>query len=264
MKARLKFSRMALVLALALALVTSGTVWAITIVVDGDREAAWDGEGGQIPGSVTDPNEPGINDNVDIEVLQWTNDQTDFYFMIGVYGAAPLMPALAPVNICFDTDNSDTTTIPASNGIYRDRCSYDSGVTGIDTIAEAYRLANNSLWLDVFDATTDPMTFLGSGTLGYNPSATDPVVEMRVPFSLLGYGTGICPDTIPVVVYYDGGDTNPDDNLPDSGSIAINCGLPTAVTLSTVDAAPSFAAPVALIVLGLVVATGAVVLRRRK
>jgi hypothetical protein len=115
---------------------------------------------GMVPrGSITDPNEPAINDNVDIARFQWTNDQTHFYFLIEVHASAPLMPALAPINICLDTDNSLSTDIPATNAIYRNRCSYTTGVSGIDIVIEAYRLANGLQFVDVYDATTDPMTY---------------------------------------------------------------------------------------------------------
>src|SRR5690554_1556469 len=52
---------------LVLIFVLSTTVaHAITIVVDGDRDDLWDGDGaGQTPGIITDPNEPDIVDNVD-------------------------------------------------------------------------------------------------------------------------------------------------------------------------------------------------------
>lgn len=233
---RLRFTLLILVLFMLAIMATVAS--AITIVVDGDREAAWDGIGGQTPGSILDLNEVGINDNVDIQEFQWTNDQNNFYYLIRVWAAAPLMPALAPVNICLDTDNAVGTDIPVSNAIYRDRCAYASGVTGIDTIVEAYRLANGTTFVDVYNATTDPMTYLGAGTLGYAPGATNPVVEISVPLALLGYGSGNCPGTIPTVVYYDGGDTNNDDNLPDTGSINTNCGLPTAVTLANTQASP--------------------------
>ena len=264
MKRWMKFPKLALLLAVSLALVISGVVLAITIAVDGDREAAWSGSGGQTPGIAGDLNEGAISDNVDIEIFQWTNDQTDFYFLVDVWAAAPLMPALAPINICLDADNNLATDIPVSNAIQRNRCSYPTGVSGIDTVVEAYRLGNGSLWVDVYNVAVDPQILLGAGTLGYNPSAATPVVEISVPVGLLGYGPGVCPATIPMVVYYDGGDTNPDDNLPDRGTASINCGLPTAVTFSVVDASSSFAAPVALVALGLVGALGVVVLSRRR
>jgi hypothetical protein len=255
MKRISEFSK-ALLMALLLALITSGVALAITIAVDGDRETAWDGGGGQTPGTATDVDEAGINDNVDIENVQWTNDQANFYFLVDVYASAPLMPPLAVIDICLDTDDNASTDIPVSNVVDRDRCSYDTGVSGIDTIIEAYRLNNGVMLVDVFDATTYPKTYVGAGTLGYDPSgATTPVVEVSVAFSDLGFEPGVCPSNIPMVVFYNGGDTNDDDNLPNEGSTSINCGLPTAVTLADVDAGSGVASMpvvglVALVIMG--------------
>jgi MYXO-CTERM domain-containing protein len=260
------FRRLSIVVALVVALSSAVTAFAITITVDGDREAAWSGSGGQTPGTATDPNEGSINDNVDIETFQWTNDTTNFYFLVDVQAAAPLMPALAVVDICLDTDNSTSTDIPSSNAIQRDRCSYGTGVSGIDTVVEAYRLGSGTQLVDVYDVTQDPPAVLGSGTLGYNPSATTPVVEISAALSTLGYGPGSCPGSIPMVVYYDGGDTNPDDNLPDSGTTNISCGSPTAVTLSAVgaQAGPTVLIGVAFGLVGLVALGALVVVRRRQ
>jgi hypothetical protein len=264
MKRKLQLLQIAATLGLVLSLVLAGVAYAITITVDGSREAAWNGSGGQTPGSVGDPNEASINDNVDIQTFQWTNNTSDFYFLIKVWAAAPLMPALAPIDICLDT--TPGTDIPVTNGIQRDRCSYSTGVSGIDTVVEAYRLSNGTKLVDVYDVTTDPPTWLGSGTLGYNPAATNPVVEIGVPLSLLGFGPGVCPASIPTVVYYDGGDTNPDDNLPDAGSINIGCGAPTAVTLESASArsGANAAIPFAVAAVLLMVGAGMLVVLRRK
>ena len=258
----------ALAVALVAALILSSVAYAITIVVDGNREALWNGNGVQTPGTASDPNEPNINDNVDIMTFQWTNDQTNMYFLISTW-APPLMPNLAPVDICLNTDNSASTNIPATNTIQRNRCSYGTGVNGIDTVAEGFR-QNNVLFLNVYNVTTDPPTLKGTGVLGYapvtNPTAPNPVVEMSVPLSLLGFGPGNCPATIPTVVYYDGGDTNPDDNLPDTGAININCGTPTAVTLNSLHAQPTTPpiVPAALIGVSAVALIGVVLFARRR
>ncbi|RMG91983.1 MAG: hypothetical protein D6706_17485 [Chloroflexi bacterium] len=256
------------ILALVLVMVLGTSIaYAITIAIDGDRDPFWDGSGSQTPGSIGDPDEGGINNNVDIQTFQWTNDQTNFYFLIDVHATAPLMPVLAPIDICLDTDSNSSTTIPATNGIDRNRCSYSTGVDGIDTIIEAYRLSNGSLLVDVYDATTDPKTWLGAGTLGYNPSASTPVVEISVPVTLLGFGSGICPNSIPIVVYYDGGDTNPDDNLPDSGSVNISCGSPTAVSLQSVTAQQQgnwTILPLLGVVVVALLATGIALVRRQR
>jgi hypothetical protein len=233
----------AITLAVMAALILSSVAFAITILVDGNRESLWNGDGVQIPGTATDgnevpipPNDPGINDNVDIQTFQWTNSPTTFYFLVDVYASAPLMTRLAVVDICLNTDNSSSTDIPTSDVVLRDRCSYPSGVSGIDTVVEVYLFGGgNTPIAEIYNVTTNPWTFKGYGVLGYNPLATNPVIEISVPSSLL-YGSGNCPANMPVVVYYDGGDTNPDDNLPNSGTTSINCGTPTAVSLASFTA----------------------------
>ncbi len=240
---------------------------AITIVVDGNREALWDGSGGQTPGSQTDTNESDINDDVDIKTFQWTNDTSNFYFLIEVYSPPPLMNDLAPIDICMDTDNDPSTDIPSSNSTQRDRCSYSTGVSGIDTVIEAY-VTNGGTDKNavVYDVTQDPRVYKGNGTLGYDQSASVPVVEIAAPLNLLGYGPGNCPSSIPIVVYYDGGQTNPDDNFPNSGSYSINCGSPTAVTVNRMKASsstPGWAPFLAVFGLLGVGALGLVTLRKR-
>ncbi len=232
-----KLRLLAIVMSVMALVMVVGVAYAITIVVDGDRESAWAGGGGQTPGSVTDPDEPAILDNVDIHFFSWTNDQTDMYFLVDVL-TSPLMPPLAPIDICLDTDKSGATDIPAGNTIQRDRCGYGSGVTGIDTVIEAYISANGvTKNVDIFDVSVNPRAYIGSGTLGYNkPAAADPMVEIAAPLSLLGFSNANCPSGVPMVVYYDGGDTNPDDNLPDTGSTTISCGGPTAITLNNLEA----------------------------
>src|SRR5690606_35439687 len=111
-----------------------------------------------------------------------------------------------------DTDNNAATTIHSDPelDVYRDRC---GDIAGIDVIIEAVR-EPSGLVVDIFDAKTFSegfMGYLGAGQLGYNPgSATTPVVEISVPLDKIGFAN--CTGTIPMVVYYDGGDTNPDDN----------------------------------------------------
>lgn len=268
MKKQFQLFKRATLLSLLLGVLVVGVAFAITITVDGDRESAWSGGGGQTPGTINDPNENGtppntVVDNVDIQTFQWTNDATTFYFLVDVWDVAPLMPALAPIDICLDSDNNVSTSIPAGNTIYQNRCAYPSGVTGIDRIIEAYRLPSGVLLVDVYNAAVYPMTYLGAGLLGYNPAATTPVVEISVPVSLLGFGSGVCPSSIPTVLYYDGGDSNIDDNLPDSGTVIISCGAPTAITLESLSARNTNNL-VAIGVAGVLVLGGAMILLRRR
>ncbi|MDA0244835.1 MAG: hypothetical protein OT477_15560 [Chloroflexi bacterium] len=237
-----KMLKRAVLFALLIGLSMVTVVSAITIVVDGDRESVWiTGAGGQTPGvnAPADPNEAGIDDNVDIEWFRWTNDTTNFYFSIETYDPPTVE---GPVDICLDTDKNVATDIPVANGVQRNRCSYGTGVTGIDTVVRV--TADGSGGVDlvrVFNVSVWPPTNLGAGTAGHvNPNffplPPNPVLEIAVPLNLLGFNNATCTTGIPAVVYYDGGDTNPDDNLPDSGTVLVSCGAPTAVTLANANA----------------------------
>jgi hypothetical protein len=253
---------LAVVIALIAALMLSGIAYAITIQVDGNRESAWDGFGGQTPGKATDGDEGGINQNVDMKTFQWTNDGEYFYFLIDVWGPPPLMADTAPIDICLDSDKLTSTTIyTAGYGTtYRDRCLY---VEGIDTVIEAAMDTFGNKTVYAFDVTGSSKVPIGGGTLGYDTSAITPVVEISFPIANLGWWS--CPTDIPTVVYYDGGDTNPDDNLPNSGALLINCGTPTTVKLDSLQAQPTTSpvVPVVLIGVSAVALIGVVFFTRR-
>src|SRR5690606_3655553 len=124
---------LSIVICLLLIFVLSTTVaHAITIVVDGDREDLWDGDGaGQTPATILDPNEPGVPDNVDIKRFQFTNDKDNFYFLIETWTSPPSLDSSQYVEICLDTDNDSTTTIHSNHGTQINRC---AAVVGIDTV----------------------------------------------------------------------------------------------------------------------------------
>ena len=107
----------------------------------------------------------------------------------------------------------------------------------------------------------------GSGRTDAGVHATQTnITEVSVPLSALGFvNTGTCPATIPTAVYFDNGIVDPDDNVPDAGTFNINCGLPTAVTLSSLQAQPTTSPvlPVALVGVSAVVLISVVFLTRR-
>ncbi|WP_160317038.1 hypothetical protein, partial [Ardenticatena maritima] len=208
-----RFVKVFFALGLLLALAT--TVWAATIIVDGDREATWS----SIPVGQPDANEGTISDDVDINLVKWTNDTTNMYFMIDTQGTPRLSSGFNPtrVYICLNTDNNTTTGSTYNN------CNNQSGF-------DRYILINGASSVEVYDGS---FNLISNGTLGYNTSATTPVIEVSVALSDLGFGPGNCPSQVPTVVYYDNGTTDPDDNTPDSGTFNTNCGSPTAVTLET-------------------------------
>ena len=132
----------ALTFAVILSLLIVSVASAIEIAVDGVREAAWNGSGGQTPGSITDPNEAAITNGYDIDTFQWTNSGSianggsgNMFFLISTYANTIVVGFPAPtIIICLNTDNA------ASGGTYAN-C---NNMTGIDR-SIAINLTNGSV-----------------------------------------------------------------------------------------------------------------------
>ncbi|MCB9419332.1 MAG: hypothetical protein H6667_05990 [Ardenticatenaceae bacterium] len=235
-----------LMVAMALVLVTA-VAYAITITIDGVREVAWDGGG-----SVTDPNEAGVtNDGFDVDVIEWTNDTSNFYILLSTYAATGWNTNNGPdfpyVYFCMNTDGlaSGTANICVNGAGGYDRYIRIAGPT--------------PLTVTVFDqnfntiaATTDVAT-VGS------------ITEISIDVTSLGLSTGVC-GAMPSSAYFDGRTGDPDDNVQDAGDFNMNCGNPTAVSLHNATASgPSAVLPFALGAFGLIaVSTGLVISRKRK
>jgi hypothetical protein len=242
----------AVTLVLVLSLLVVGVASAIEIVVDGVREAAWDGAG-----LITDLNEGGITDGYDIDTFQWTNSglsgpnggSGNMFFLISTYADTIVTGFLPPtIIICLNTDGL------ATGGTYAN-C---NNMSGIDR-SIAINLTTNTF--TVFNGGP------GGPVLGSGSSATQTrFTEVAIPLSLFGFGAGNCPAAMPTSVYFDNGITDPDDNVPDAGTFNINCGTPTAVTLSSLQAQPTTSPvlPVALVGVSAVALIGVVFLIRRK
>ncbi len=249
---KLSFRVTSLIVALVLALGSAVTVFAITITVDGTRESAWDGSGGQTPGAQTDPNEGTVNDDVDIARVQWTNDTSNMYYLFEVQ--AP--PVSTNTNtwqlICLDTDNNSSTGSDATSKYY-DNC---NNQVGFDRFIHRYNYRGT--WLVDVEDETGTYISGGDGTQG---SGT--VLEISAPVSVL-FG-GSCVGEMRTVFYFDGASTAADDNTPDSGVMTTNCGSPTAITLDSMHAASgALSLPLALAGAAFVLIAGAgLVLRKR-
>ncbi len=251
---KMSFRATSLIVALVLALGSAVTAFAITIVVDGDQEAVWTtGSGGQTPGHMTtqDPNESAIVDSQDIKDVYWTNDSTNFYLMLQTYATPSLtgFPTATDVYFCIDTDNN-----PGTGGSYTN-C---NNMTGIDRTINIHATSS----VTVYDGSFNPV---GSGTLGYNTSATTPVIEVSVPLSTMGFNTATCTQNMAMAIFFDNGTTQADDNTPDTGTLSVGCGSPTAITLSDMSAASGTPyLPLALAGAAFVLVAGAgLVLRKR-
>jgi len=233
-----------------LVLVVPPGVQAITIVVDGTRESAWDSGGSQ-----GDGDEAGITNNgVDIETIEWTNDTSNFYFLVETYSNTDWsrVPDAPYVWWCINNDDNIGTGTSFSGvclGSGYDRYIKIAGPTPL-TVA-VYDSGFN-----IIAATTSVAT---SGA----------ITEMSVDNASLGFISGNC-GSAPTGVYMDGRTNDPDDNVQDAGDIPLTCGIPTAITLSSFTARPALGSSVvvALVAVGLlgvgVVGTLALVRRREE
>jgi hypothetical protein len=148
-----------------------------------------------------------------------------------------------------DTDNDSN-----SGGAYAD-C---NGMTGIDRF-----IGISAFGAVVYNGVPEGGgVLLGTGTYAIQAAIT----EISLPLSMLGFSSGTCPSTIPTAIYFNNAISDPNDNVPLSGTFNINCGGPTAVTLDSLQAQPttSPALPVALIGVSAAALIGVVFLIRRR
>lgn len=202
------------------------TSYAITIVIDGIREAVWDtGAGAQLPGIQNDLNEGGITDGYDVEQVLWTNDTSNFYFLMQTYANTIWSGTTPPILvICIDTDNNTAT-----GGTYAN-CNNMSGIDRSIVIDQGLTATS----LDVLVLDSDPNTGnpLGTGT----GARVNTVNEISVSLALLGLNSAAaCTGPMPAVIYFNNGVVDPDDNTPDTGTFNLTCGSPTAVTMQNVE-----------------------------
>ena len=96
------------------------------------------------------------------------------------------------------------------------------------------------------------------------------ITEFRVSLAALGItNAATCKTDFPMGIYLDNQLEDPDDNTPDTGTATANCGAPTAITLSSLEAkADAQNNTAALILAASAVATlglaGVVMVRRRR
>lgn len=219
MNRMIKKIKWALPLALLLAFLTSIVAFAITIIIDGTRESAWNGGG-----SISDDggNEIGIRDQNDIDRIQYTNDTTYYYFLIDTFANTiwnnpfGLDPSFY---ICLNVDN-DTGT--GTGGLTQ--CS-NGAMTGIDFIIEI--LGGPTLALNIYDDNFNSVTDTDKQVAFLND-----ITEVRVTASAIGLTSANCLATMPTAFYFDNGIADNEDSTPDNGTVNIGCGAPTAVTLT--------------------------------
>lgn len=266
-----------LCLGLLFAAVVFGAAGAIMIAIDGIKEAAWSGSGGQTPGIQTDPNDASIDDRYDIKEIRWTNDAISGapyghqYFLVETYGNfhSTYPPSEPSLIICMDVDNNTTTGTTVSG--------YCNDMSGVD------RRINASLWslsVTIFRWTGSAWAVVSTPSGGMRSVAfydSDsggvadlPYFEVGIDSQSLGITSGAeCIGAMPSAVYFENGIIDAEDSTPDSGTFNMGCGTPTTISLQSAVAHPAgnFAFPL-LIGAAVLVAGGVggliIALRRRK
>jgi len=227
-----KMRLLSAVLLVVAVLAFASVVYAITITVDGNG-SDW---GANPPTSATDNDEGSIaQQGADIHYVYETADATKLYFRVDTYGNQTWQTVGGGdhwVMICLNTDNSTSTGVGGGSNCL--------GMSGID-----YRIklqgSGGSIALKTLQYCT------GDGTNGTCSNVSGAVVdaayatnvlEVSARLSDLGnLGSGCSSSsTVPVAVYWDGGDDDPDDHVTDTGPFTITITCPTAVTLSEMSA----------------------------
>ncbi len=234
----------ALILAVLVAGVLVGTALAWTIVVDGTRESTWMIGGANGPGIQADQDETGINNNgVDLSLFGWTNDVTYYYFLIETYSTTTWIqaPPRPQIVICLDTDNNVGT------GSFYNNCNDMSGIDRYITLNQGTVPPGVTVYDSSFSTqiSTTPLV-----------SSTNNVTELGILNTALGFDGSNC-GLVPLAVYFDGGNTDIDDNVPNSGQLTGTCGPPTAVTLSDISARPQTNSALLFVAVGLLLLVGA-------
>ncbi|GAB4578213.1 MAG: hypothetical protein Fur0022_09470 [Anaerolineales bacterium] len=233
------------ILSLTLLWVIAITASAATITIDGIREVAWNSGG-----SVTDPDEGTISNRYDIETVEWTNDTTNVYLLLDTFGnptrwdnAAPPEPFMV---FCLNVDNNTTTGTTYAN------CTGAGGYDRYVTIAGGPTLAVTVFQSDFSTVITATTSIANVGN----------ITEISINVGALGLSSTNC-GTIPGNVYFDNGTANPDDNVSDAADFNLNCGAPTALTLTNFSARTGERI-VVISITGVILLGGALLLIRRR
>ncbi|MGC9399701.1 MAG: hypothetical protein ACP5HM_11260 [Anaerolineae bacterium] len=250
MKRLFGFPKIALLLAVSLALVVSGVVLATVITVDGDP-SDWP-SGARL---TTDPDEANVSNEWDIEDVYATNSGPastgKAFFMVQSYGTPMEFDFADYLFICVDTDADNTTGAQVGTTGSPNACT--TAREGIDSFI---RIAENAYGV-LYTCNTSSCSAVGS-TPVWSFNASDGTIEVEETLANLGITADQDGATLPLVFYYDN-DSLYDDNIPDTGYLEwkVGTGSPTAVTLSAIDAGPALASLPALALVVAAVAGGA-------
>jgi hypothetical protein len=192
--------------------VTVPVVYAITITVDGYNTG---GEWANVPPMIwQEANEPQITDNVDMRNIYATCDTNNAYFRIDTWSMPPRHTSTNGLGnqIYLDVDQNNATgcddTVAHSGQGYEAYIYHVYFITGWFTYV--YQCDGAGSWNLVGDV----------GNYGYGNL-------LEISASLSDLTIASCPadatvlDNVDMFFYYDGADTNPDDEVPESGSVTL-------------------------------------------
>lgn len=223
----------------------TAVVHAITIIIDGTKEAAWGGAMGQTPGSQTDPNEGAIDDRFDLSEVMWTNDSTGgiapygfMYWLFETYGNFDynIVSNEPLILVCLDSDNNIGTGTAVSG--------YCNDMNGVDyriRIFPGTDLVQVQRWNGASFVNV-AMPAGGLRDVAYADTDVDLVADtqyIEAGFDLQSIGItngATCINSMVAAVYYDNGIIDGEDQVTDSGTFTVSCGSPTAVSLQSFSA----------------------------
>jgi hypothetical protein len=223
---------------LALALMIPGeTADATTITIDG-LPGDWP-TGSPTSLLTTDADEAGITDQaVDVSGVYFTNNTTYLYWRFDTYGTptrwSDISFTFPRVYICMNTDNNVGT------GASITQCGPSgSPMTGVDFLVLLDGTGPSTMTATMRQCTPGCVVVSDPGLTAAANNTTN-TTEVRITLSVLGI-TGPSPSCpggspIPSAIYFDNGVTDPDDNIPDSGTLSANIPCPTAVDLTAFTA----------------------------
>jgi len=211
-------------LALALLFLALGVAYAYVITVDGNG-------GDWLPASkvTTDDNESGISDTWDFGDIYFTTDNTYMYWRFDSYANTDWSNVgnrTRVVQICMNTDNNLGTGGTIGN------C---NNMQGVDRILEIYGpKSGNNLNVALYDGSWNPLSPTNAAAANQTS-----VNEARVQLSDLGINSNCSSSyNMPWAMYWDNQVTDPDDNVPNTGTLTVQINCPTAVTFSSLTAQP--------------------------
>lgn len=209
-------------LALAVLVLAIGVAYAYVITVDGDGS---DWLGSSL--LTTDDNEALITDSWDFKDIYHTTDNTYMYWRFDSYDDSVWTNVGINhryVQICMNTDNNTSTGGTIGN------C---NNMQGVDRILQVYgpKIGNN-LNVVLYDGSWNVVsaTDLAAANQGS-------VNEARVQLIDLGINPNCSSSyTMPWAMYWDNQVGDPDDNVPNTGTLTAPINCPTAVTVSSLNA----------------------------